>query len=267
METLQEFEHLLVQGVTVSKTVGRSDLARISSKLTPFSTEFPLVRLGGSGDGGYLILDDLAGVLACFSPGVATYARFEDDLLTRYGVNSHLADFSVDASPGDTNFLSFIKKFVGAYNDDEGKFLTLDRWCCSREEWWKPGDFILQMDIEGGEYETLLSTSDSTLTRFRSIVLELHNLDDWLNPSFFKVAESLIDKLLQHFVIVHLHPNNFGGVFKVFDYEFPKVIELTLHRRDRIFSMRPVDSLPHPLDTPNGPHEPDIGVPKQFFGR
>lgn len=38
--------------------------------MRPKPSPVPLVRIGGDWDGAYLVPDDLAGVAACFSPGV-----------------------------------------------------------------------------------------------------------------------------------------------------------------------------------------------------
>jgi hypothetical protein len=42
--------------------------------LAPIDTGIPLDRVGGDGDGGYLIPRDTEGVVALFSPGVSTVA-------------------------------------------------------------------------------------------------------------------------------------------------------------------------------------------------
>jgi len=46
-------------------------------------------------------------------------------------------------------------------------------------------DLMLQMDIEGYEYETFLSMSDKLLSRFRIIVVEFHSLQMLFSQPFF----------------------------------------------------------------------------------
>jgi hypothetical protein len=55
---------------------------RLVDDLTP---EWPkaMIRLGREADGGYLVPDDLSGIVACFSPGVDVIAAFELDLQRR----------------------------------------------------------------------------------------------------------------------------------------------------------------------------------------
>lgn len=43
----------------------------------PKKTNHLLIRIGGEGDGGYLVPDDLGGINSCFSPGVSFVADFE----------------------------------------------------------------------------------------------------------------------------------------------------------------------------------------------
>ena len=165
IKTLRLFENgVYVDGVT---PMGR--MQRLVEKIRPVRSIFPLIRIGGAHDGGYLVPDDLKGISACFSPGVEVNASFEIDLLLKTGIESHLADFSVDHSPPNFIPKSFLKKFLGPINNDE--YITLENWLLSAEEINNPADLILQMDIEGGEYLTILSTSDEVLKRFRIIIL------------------------------------------------------------------------------------------------
>lgn len=66
--------------------------------LRPQPSPVPLMRLGGNWDGGYLLPDDLKDIAACFSPGVSNTKRFEDELLDRYGIPSHMCDFTSEVS-------------------------------------------------------------------------------------------------------------------------------------------------------------------------
>ena len=54
----------------------------------------PLKRFGPSGDGGYLMPDDLDGIVACISPGVSTECGFDSEMAAR-GIDVYMADASV----------------------------------------------------------------------------------------------------------------------------------------------------------------------------
>lgn len=262
--TNHDIENLLAQGVFVTPTVSSQMLIDLAKKFAPFKTEFPMVRLGPENDGGYLVPDDLVDISACFSPGVSYSSYFEEDLLNRYKINSHLADYSVDGPPHGFRPHSFTKKFLGAYNDEV--HVTLEKWVKDQWHYNLGRDLLLQMDIEGAEYETLLATPDEILKRFRVVIIEIHNLDSWGVPQFYKVADALANKLLQHFVVVHNHVNNWGGSVLVNGIEYPRTIEITLLRKDRAHHIQPAQ-MPHELDSPCNPRVEEIQLPKHFSHR
>ena len=61
----------------------------------------------------------------------------------------------------------------------------------SQAEYPQGQDFLLQMDIEGGEYLSLLATPQELLRRFRIIVLEVHYVECWAHPLFFNTVEAM----------------------------------------------------------------------------
>ena len=73
------------------------------------------IRIGSENDGGYLIPDDLYDIGACYSPGVDVNVSFEKELLISKNINSHLADFSVNAPPDGFTPLSFTKNKPSIY--------------------------------------------------------------------------------------------------------------------------------------------------------
>jgi hypothetical protein len=236
-------------------------LQELLASLYPVKTNFELVRIGGNNDGGYLIPNDLEGITACFSPGVDVTASFEKDLLER-GIKSHLADASVSAPPDGLEVASFEKMFLGGVPDKS--HMTLSHW--TGKHGGHLGDWILQMDIEGAEYETLLATPSSVLRRFRIIAVELHAADQWFNPLTWGLIRTFFAKLLEDFYVVHNHPNNncpfvqFGD-----DIVIPTVFELTLLRKDRSPATGFCTEFPHPLDQPNVLDKPDRTLPKDMY--
>jgi hypothetical protein len=223
--------------------------------LIPQPCPFQLVRVGGTSDGAYLIPDDLAGIDACFSPGVNNFKNFEDELANQYGIKCHMCDFSSDPSRFRTPLVEGMQTFKKKWLDINGNSDSV-----SLEEWideYSPvasKDLILQIDIEGAEYRNLLASPDSTLKRFRIIVIELHRLGAFKNPELLsKEVEPLLRKLHETHICVHAHPNNCCGDF--IDGEtglnIPNIIEVTLLRRDRFegdSSRFYQPKLPHPFD-------------------
>ena len=254
---------LFANGIYVDPMTSIDRMRALASRLKPIATNVELIRVGSQQDGGYLIPNDLSGIKACFSPGVDQTASFEAGLLD-FGIRSHLADFSVDGAPQGVPVASFIKKFIGSNNSEQ--FITLESWMKNSPEYQPGSDFILQMDIEGGEYESLLSTADEVLRRFRIAAIEFHNIETWGQKDYFAIVEATFNKLLNIFYVVHNHPNNAMGIVNMNGFLTPRLFEITLLRKDRVQAVNGFASLPHPLDKANLPLIPDIIFPEDWGG-
>lgn len=240
-----------------SRLISGSEFARAIEWLSPVEAGHRLVRIGDHGDGGYLLPDDLKDIVACISPGTDDRISFEKFFRNR-GIPCYLADASLEVSPepGD-ELISFSRCFIGA--STFGDFLSLGDWIASvrvPEE----GDLVMQMDIEGWEYQALLTCPDSLLQRCRVLVIEFHDFHRCLDFYRFRdVVEPLFSKLSKIFDPVHIHANNASFVFNYAGYACPSAFELTLHRRDRRLSdvSSVAAQLPHCLDFPNCPDRRD----------
>jgi hypothetical protein len=222
--------------------------------LLPKSCPFQLFRIGGNLDGAYLVPDDLDGIEACFSPGVNNHKDFEDELADRYGIKSHMCDFTSDEALFRTPLKPLLQTFRKKWLDVDGgpHSITLEQWVAEEA---RSGDLLLQIDIEGGEYRNLLATPQEILRRFRIIVMELHGVNVVARPADYpQQLQPLLEKLGQDFVCIHARANNCCGEEMVTELglNVPLVLEVTLLRRDRL-EQRPAanfvrPSLPHPAD-------------------
>ncbi len=238
----------------------RNELLRLLKRLYPLSTNKELIRLGPKGDGGYLVPDDLAGIQACFSPGVSLVSGFEEDC-AELGIKVFLADKSVDGPVTGHELFCFTKKFVGATSNDD--FMTLDHWVTSSLPEIN-ADLLLQIDIEGFEYEVFLSASEALMQRFRIIVAEFHHLDQLWNKPFFNLAGRAFDKILQTHTCVHIHPNNLCGSLNISGINIPTVMEFTFLRNDRFEHSSYQKNFPHPLDSDNTANS-SLTLPKCWY--
>ena len=248
------------KGYRISKTTNLNHLRSFISLLHPI--QVPLIRVGGNGDGGYLIPDDLSGVNFCFSPGVSDIATFENELSSK-GVKSFLADYSVENPPFLDNSVSFIKKFVGPTESIE--MIVFEDWIKSNVE--SGEDLILQMDIEGAEYQTLLSCNSSVLTQFRIMVIEFHSLNLLFDKDAFPIIKSCFDKILTHFSVVHIHPNNTSEIKTIADIQIPPILEITFLRKDRVNNLNWAQDFPHRLDFLNVPTKANLVLPRLWFNQ
>lgn len=229
------------------KMTSLEEVNSLIKKLFPLSCDKKLVRFGPNGDGGYLVPNDFEGIEACFSPGVRFVSGFEKRC-AELGMKVFLADKSVEDAAEDDDLFDFQKKFVGATADSD--FMTIDDWVSSSDV-SPSSDLILQMDIEGYEYETLLSISDSLMERFRVIIIEFHSLDQFWNKPFFDLASHAFNKILKTHSCVHNHPNNCCGSVHKKGIQIPRVSEFTFLRNDRIENSCFAKEYPHPLDYDN----------------
>jgi hypothetical protein len=240
--------HILGLGSTYpTELTKKAAIQSLMNRLSPISSGKKLLRLGAGGDGGYLVPDDLAGIEACFSPGVGGLSGFEKDC-AQLGITVFMADRSVEQPAEAHALFHFTRKHVGVTTDDD--FMTMDDWVRSS----LPGshsDLMLQIDIEGYEYETFLGMSDALARRFRIIAAEFHDLDQLWNGPFFGLASRAFDKMLQTHSCVHIHPNNCTGALEKDGLLIPSTAEFTFLRKDRIVDWSYASVFPHPLDRDN----------------
>jgi Methyltransferase FkbM domain len=251
---------LLSNDIAISRALDTRPLLDFLASLRPVTTNHELIRIGGDSDGGYLIPDDLENVEFCFSPGVDVTADFESDL-TKRGIKCFLADYSVDCPPIRNDLFDFEKKYLGQSDDDV--FMTLENWVKKKAP--EKSDFILQMDIEGAEYDVICDTSHETFRKFRILVIEFHELHRLYQRDFFRLVTIVFRKLLKNFHIVHIHPNNYAPPVKFRSLEIPPVMEFTFHRRDRVAWSTRTLSFPHKLDRKNDTTSPDYALPRCWY--
>ena len=235
-----------------TRPTNQDTLAALIRRLHPVRCNKDLIRLGPDEDGGYLVPDDLHGIVACFSPGVSTLIGFER-ACAQLGMRVFMADASIEHPPDVHPQFEFIKRFVGSTTDRD--FISLEEWV-NASNVDPHADLLLQMDIEGGEYETLLSIPKDLQMRFRIIVVEFHHLHYLFSDPLFSIYSKALEKLLSTHSCVHIHPNNVRRAVRVGTLEIPQIAEFTFLRNDRISHPLFPLQFPHPLDRDNVPNAP-----------
>lgn len=240
-----------------------TDKSRIESlirSLWPLEFKPGLIRLGPPSDGGYLVPDDLDGIAACFSPGVESLSGFEMGC-AKVGMQVFMADNSVSHPAESHERFHFTRKHLGVMTDEST--MTLDDWVSRSLP--DASDLLLQIDIEGAEYEVFLGASDALMRRFRIIVAEFHALDQLWNEPFFNLISSVFGKILQSHHCIHIHPNNHSGRTFIEGLEIPAVMEFTFLRTDRMEPSGYVTAFPHLLDRDNAARPP-LPLPQNWWG-
>lgn len=254
------YQLLLKRHRTIVNTTSATHLREFFNMVRPVVTNHPLIRLGCEGDGGYLVPDDLDGISACFSPGVSVLSDFEL-ALARRGVPCFLTDHSVERAPSIHPLIHFEKKFLGLADDDI--FSRIDTWMSRHAP--TGSEFLLQMDIEGAEYDVLFDMADSTLEKYRILVIEFHHLDRLITTEGFHLLNLIFKKIDRYFKVVHIHPNNCAPAYVYEGFEIPPVMEFTFLRRDRIRVHHTANKFPHELDHINIDEISDVPLPRCWY--
>lgn len=213
-------------GFHLSRRTSETEMSKVLQRLRPSSDETHLIRVGGAGDGGYWIPNNLDGIKAVFSPGVGELSEFELFFAER-NIPCFMVDASVTGPAQDHPNFHFQPLWLAKETTPDHS-ISLSDWVQSSAP---SGDLVLQIDIEGGEYPVLLTTEDSLLRRFRIIALELHNLTSITSQAGLQLVESLLERLLRTHEIVHSNQNPTCRAITVGATMIPNCAELTLLRK------------------------------------
>ena len=223
----------------------------------------PLQRIGPKGDGGYLVPVDLSEISICFSPGVSDNSLFELELAERYGIRSYLADASVNGPSINHPNFEFDKKYLGAYS--RGEYVTLQDWM-EQKELGCYDNLMLQMDIEGFEYDVLTSCGPDILRSFKVMVIEFHDFERIFDRFALRFFYGIFSMILENFYIVHMHPNNSGFPWTIQNIDVPRYLEITFLRKDCFKSKTNSNlQIPHKLDYPCDPNRKNFTLDPKFW--
>lgn len=210
-------------------------------------------RVGSAGDGGYVQLDDLSGVIHAFSFGVCDDDAW-DLAMAQAGVPVEQFDHSVESAPSSHPLLHFHRKMIAAQcgSDRESLAALVSKFSKSDTP-----DLFLKMDIEGWEWEVLDSTPDDLLAKHAQIVCEFHDLSRLVLPHFYSRAKRVLEKLYRLFAVTHVHANNCVPYNLIANIPLPDVLEISFASRARYRFEPSQETFPTRLDAPCSPNNPD----------
>lgn len=217
------------------------------AKLQPYDVHSKKIRIGPPVDGGYvlpeIVLDQCS---ALFTYGVGGDTRFEEEFSKIYNKPAYLFDHTVGTphlatidsnitfKPEGLGFGEKCKDFLEHYNE-----FNIQQ------------DVFLKIDIEGGEFDYFLNCDIAGIaSKTTGLNIEFHWID---NLELRNKFEQILDKLNEHFVLSHLHGNNWAERFPLDGHMVPIVMELTFVNRKYVQQAEP-DCQKYPiegLDYPN----------------
>lgn len=210
-------------------------------------------RYGVAHDGGYLMCENLMGTAtAAYSYGIDGRDDWGCEISRQLRTAVHEYDcFNTTRPACDRGSLLFHEECVGGHarNVEARRYDTLQRQLARNKDSGK--HLIVKMDIEGDEWATLLATPDSVLDLIDQLVIEFHQKGR-------QPLARTVRKLKRHFYVAHFHANNYACTdgLKPFTSWANEVLFVnrkiaTLDKSGRS------QALPHPLDSPNDPAQPD----------
>jgi hypothetical protein len=225
--------------------------------LAPHAVEgFNKIRVGRAHDGGYIMLDDFAGIEHAYSLGINGDVSWDLDIAAR-DINIYQYDHTIEALP-ETHPRFFWKRIgvEGKTSDDE-QFSTLAKLI---EQNGHDGDtnLILKCDIEGAEWDMLANISTKVLSQFRQITMEFHAFEELHQDKFFELVRRSIANLTVSHRVIHVHGNNIAPLAVVGGIALPRALELTLVRKSDRTLYLSNELFPTHLDMPNGPSKADF---------
>ena len=211
------------------------------------------IRVGGPGDGGYVMLEDFERIATAFSLGVGPNVDWDYDVAER-GLLVHQYDHTVDASPRPHDGFRFHKrqitglKTLGSETLESILDLAADRG---------PASNLLKIDIENEEWAVFANAPISTISAFSQILCEFHAFEFFHLDWHYETAHAALNNLKTAFEVVHVHGNNSAGMTKIGGRILPYVVEVTLINRDRYETVAARDVFPTAIDTPNDAKKKD----------
>jgi hypothetical protein len=248
----------VVIGDFVRRAAARRLREAILAELQPVALKnCTLKRFGSANDGGYLMCENLIEPLdAAYSYGVGRNDDWGCELSRRYHVTVHQYDCFDPARPTcNGGAFVFHDECVGDLTGTRGSrfFDTLENQI--RRNGDTARRLIIKMDIEGGEWDSILAAPDELLASIPQVAMEMHGFND---PKIVEVLR----KLKRNFYLVNLHFNNWSCTSKA--APLPAWAYQVLWVNKRIGVLDPVAPVPapmSPLNAPDSPTWPDCQLP------
>jgi hypothetical protein len=211
-------------------------------------------RIGGAGDGGYIMVDDVTGVVRALSFGINRDDGWDAEMAQR-GIPVEQFDHTIESAPTQHPLLHFHRKMIAAIPGEGQETIPALVAAHSRGE---GPDLVLKIDIDGGEWRVFDDCPADVLGKFAQIVCEFHDLVRLHDASFLARARRVFEKLEQNFDVIHVHGNNYAAIVNVANIALPDVLEVTFVNRARFPCEETDEVFPTALDAPCRPGFPDI---------
>jgi hypothetical protein len=241
----------------------QKDFLKLASTFRPHVARgFDKIRVGSDYDGGYVMLDDYAGIKLGLSFGVETNATWDLALANR-NIPVWQYDHTIEEGPIDHENIKFHRVQIVPVAVEGGTTISE---ILKKAQIDQPGTAILKIDIEHDEWDVFDKTTVEELGCFKQILVEMHAFSRASDRLWLERANRVMAKLHQNFDAVHVHANNWTPMIAVSNVSFPETLEVSFANRN-CFDLVPSEELfPTQLDQPNNPLLPDIFLGNFRYG-
>ena len=236
------------------RTTADHQIDRIAELIRPIAVpDDQLIRVGGDGDGGYVMVDGLR-VDGAISIGVGPDVSWDRDVALR-GIPVVMFDHTVRRLPAKVPGGVFHRIGVGV--GDSLKPLSSLLEIAGFQE---SSNLLLNIDVEGAEWEVFQTADSELLARFQQVVCELHGFEAVDGGAGGDRIVSALERLSTTHVPVHLHANNYSRIIRFGDLWFPSAVEVSWVRRDLASDMEPRSGIRSMHDRPNDSRVSEIDL-------
>ena len=211
---------------------------------------FDLIRVGGIGDGGYVMVNNFNMIEGVLSLGVGPDVSWDLDLSKNVPL-IHFYDHTVESLPAVVPNSKWYKEKIVAHSNTSGTTLeqAVNRLPNSNE-------LILKCDIEDDEWEILAECSSAVLEKFDQIVIEFHWIVNKIFNHKYDLMISVLEKLATSHSVVNIHANNSAEFVIVANCPVPEVLEIS-YVRTKSYSFEQ-SQFNRSLNAPNDVRHPEI---------
>ena len=184
------------------------------------------ILAGNYGDGGYVILDDLAQIKIAYSFGISNIISF-DEFLAKRGIDVYMYDHTINHLVFENPKFHWKKIGITTESRKNKEMKTLKELLIENGH-INEENMILKIDIEDMECEILTEISQDILNKFKYIIIEYH-FNKFDNYEIY--LEGLKKLKISH-QIFHIHCCNCGQIFNSGENPICNVIEVSYIKKE-----------------------------------
>jgi hypothetical protein len=244
----------------LKSTITYKRCSEIISLLSPMDLKGEkYVRVGGSYDGGYVLVDNfqMGKVDAAYSFGIGNDVSWDEDI-ANLGIDVFMFDRSINRFPKNNLKFHCFKKNVTGY--EKGANLQTLHELIVENGHALCKNLIMKMDIEGCEWDVFEETASEIIDQFSQLVVEFHGLPAAVYDKSYLSVVNVLKKIKQTHQSIHVHANGAGIPLRIGSLVLPEMLEVTYIRRIDVIDKLIANTrqFPTELDQPTIKGWPDL---------